>query len=154
MSRFADMLAFVVILSATVGDANTALIGLGVRSVASFLVTASCYTLAWTDYIHWWSAKSSNKLKITSRGFTLNTHGAVGAIVGTGGAVIDPQIMNIGIHLMISLIPTAQMALRGICLMNFGHHEWVPRLALTHKSASIDHIVSTGVRVTYLKWLL
>ena len=53
--RFANMLTFVVILSAAVGNANSALVGLGVRSEASFLVTASCYTLAWTDYIPWWS---------------------------------------------------------------------------------------------------
>ena len=85
---------------------------------------------------------------------TLNAHGAIGPIIGAGGAVIDPQIVNIGIDLMISLIPAAQMALRGICLMNFGHHEGVARFPLTHKSASIDHIVSTGVRVTDLKWFL
>ena len=66
MCRFTNMLTFVVILPTTIRDANTALVGLSVRSVPSFLVTASCYTLAWTDFIPWWSKKSSNK--VTTRG--------------------------------------------------------------------------------------
>ena len=46
MCGLANMLTLIVILATAVGSANSALVGLGVRSEASFLVTASCYTLA------------------------------------------------------------------------------------------------------------